>query len=392
MSVNSASLITHLQYFTHRLRVNGIAIDASRLIDYHRAVELTGITNRADFKQAAFTTLISRKDDYDLFDQIFDQYWGGTPSTILATDQEPTNAGGDHGTGAGSFEPAIAESSSHDAASNHHGACSQLEVIRRKDLAKLSEAELRLAEDEIAQTAKLFAHDYSRRRAAANKGREIHFKKLLRLKLTAPDSLKIPRRRRFKNRARLLVFCDVSGSMDSYSRFFLHLLFGVKRAFNRTSIALFSTRATDVTPHFKVGSLERCLGELSQHVTEWSGGTKIGSSLQIGMDFFAEQLRPNTGISVIISDGWDTGDSEVLRTTMLRLRQRSRYVVWLNPLLGDDRYQPLCKGMKTALPHIDYFLPAHDIISLGAALQQLAVLAQNKPIEQLKLQERQYRS
>jgi hypothetical protein len=162
--------------------------------------------------------------------------------------------------------------------------------------------------------------------------------------------------------------------MDRYSRFFLHLLYALKTSFGQTRVALFSTRTVDITAYFDRESPRPFLDRLSRQVTEWSGGTRMGSCFLDFLDLYGEKMRPSSAVTVIISDGWDTGDAEILERAMITLRQRSRRVLWLNPLLGEKDYQPLCRGIRTVLPHVDYFMPAHNVESLRNAAMQISSL------------------
>ena len=370
-------LSAHLRQFAAQLKGSGITIDTSSLLDYYRAVQLVGIDNREDFKQTSRATLISDRNDLLLFDQLFDRYWSAFAITLTI----PTDTCDDEDAAARAntttqTPSAIDESDDNTDSSQQDSdqSASAMEVIRNKDLAQLSATELAAAQREIARIAKLLAYDYGRRRKATKKGPQINFRKLLRLTMLSPDIVEIPYRQVTKKKSRLFVLCDISGSMDRYSRFFLHFLYAIDSAFSHTSVALFSTETVDITADFKQHSIASSLEQLSQHITQWSGGTKIGSSVQTFVDLHGERMNAANSVCIIISDGWDTGKPETLAHAMITLRQRSRCLMWLNPLLGEDGYQPLCQGMRTALPYVDHFMPAHNIDSLTQAIKKLSLL------------------
>lgn len=374
-SAKGYALINHLNQFVSQLKYKGIAIDASRFINFSEATTLVGLSKREDFKQAARLTLIASKDDYRAFEQVFENYWRKrTPLPPLSDGDGDEGAAEASAANPSDYLSEPAANNNDNLRQTDSNAYSQLETLRRKDVAQLTAEEFIAAQQEMARLAKLLAHDYGRRKAPSRKGDSINFRKWLRLNSLRPNHVSIPYRQAVRNKSRLFVLCDVSGSMDRYSRFFLYLLYAMNRSFKRTSIALFSTRTIDVSEDFRRGTMESSLKELSEHVTEWSGGTKIGRSLATFLDFYAHRMNAGNSVSLIISDGWDTGENKTLKKAMINLKQRSQQVIWLNPLLGDEGYQPLCQGMHTALPYIDQFLPAHNIESLRDALKKLSVL------------------
>ncbi len=163
-----------------------------------------------------------------------------------------------------------------------------------------------------------------------------------------------------------MLLCDVSGSMDLYSRFLLQFLFAMQNVFGRVETFTFSTRLTRVTEHLRGRSYRQVLRRLEE-VRDWSGGTKIGESLaEFGREW--SHLLDRRTIVIVLSDGWDTGEPEVLAAALLRIKRRAGRLVWLNPLLGNPSYEPLTRGMAAALPLLDEFAPAHNL----AALRDLA--------------------
>jgi len=165
---------------------------------------------------------------------------------------------------------------------------------------------------------------------------------------------------------RLVLLCDVSGSMDLYSRFLLQFLFALQHVFSRVETFTFSVRLTHVSDVLRARSYRDVLRRL-QEVRDWSGGTKIGESLAEFNRYWAHLVDRRT-IVIVLSDGWDTGDPEVLATELLRIKRRAGRVIWLNPLLGNPSYEPLTRGMAAALPLVDHFAAAHNL----AALRDLA--------------------
>jgi uncharacterized protein with von Willebrand factor type A (vWA) domain len=162
----------------------------------------------------------------------------------------------------------------------------------------------------------------------------------------------------------MVVLCDVSGSMDVYTFFLIQFLYGVQNGLRGVETIVFSTRLTRVTSLLRRRHLQTALRLISETVQDWSGGTKIGMCLREFNDTMAPAMVTSKTLVVIISDGWDTGDTTVLDAEMAKLRARAFRVIWLNPLLGSPNYQPLCKGMHTALPYVHDFMPIHNVESL----------------------------
>jgi uncharacterized protein with von Willebrand factor type A (vWA) domain len=162
---------------------------------------------------------------------------------------------------------------------------------------------------------------------------------------------------------RLVILLDISGSMNPYSLFLVRFAYVLQKYFKHVSTFLFSTQLTNITSALRTRQLQDALHALSQEAAGWSGGTRIGESLH---RFFVEQgrlLSRNT-LFVVLSDGWDTGEPEALAAELGLIKGRVRRLIWLNPLLGMEGYQPVTRGMSAALPYIDVFAPAHNLASL----------------------------
>ena len=171
------------------------------------------------------------------------------------------------------------------------------------------------------------------------------------------------------------MLCDVSGSMDVYSRFLVQFLYAVQTELRHVSTFVFSTRLNEVTHLLKSRSFEEALAGIRQEVDSWSGGTSIGSSLYAFDRRFGKQRLSARSVVVIVSDGWDRGDTSLIARAMTSIKRRSYRIVWLNPLAGGHDYQPLAKGMAAAMPYVDYFMPANNLESLVRVARTLIYLA-----------------
>ncbi|MCH7718131.1 MAG: VWA domain-containing protein, partial [Chloroflexi bacterium] len=189
------------------------------------------------------------------------------------------------------------------------------------------------------------------------------------------EVLHLARRRRKIRRLNLVLLCDVSGSMDVYARFLVQFLYGLQTELRGVSTFVFSTRLFEVTPMLRARTFDEALARVGRHVDGWSGGTRIGACLaEFNRRHAKGRLGPRT-VVVIISDGWDRGDIEQLAREMRMLKRRCYRLLWLNPLLGNADYQPVAQGMVAALPHVDQFLPVHNLESLARVGRTLISLA-----------------
>jgi len=175
-----------------------------------------------------------------------------------------------------------------------------------------------------------------------------------------------------KKLKRLVFLVDVSGSMDKYARFVMPFILSLKGIGPKAEIFVFSTRISNITHIVRNVPAHSVFDHIAREIPSWSGGTRIGHSLhQLNTEQSRQFLNRRT-VVMILSDGWDLGETELLGQEMLTLKRNVDHIIWLNPLSGDPDYQPLCRGMKTAIPYVDYFLPADSLKSLKAVGDLLA--------------------
>jgi uncharacterized protein with von Willebrand factor type A (vWA) domain len=182
---------------------------------------------------------------------------------------------------------------------------------------------------------------------------------------TGGELIELAYKQRRPKRTKLVVICDVSGSMDMYSRLLLQFVYGLQNSFAKVESFVFATSLARITGDLKSKTYQRALDRLSANVRGWSGGTRIGASLATFYDQWQRRIDKRTVI-IILSDGWDTGEPEQLAAVLMHLKQRAGRLIWLNPLLGSSAYEPMTRGMQAALPFIDVFAPAHNLASLRA--------------------------
>jgi hypothetical protein len=227
----------------------------------------------------------------------------------------------------------------------------------------------------ILLIASKIATQVSRRKKRAVKGDEIDPRGTMRKSIKYGGELidLVLRKRRIK-KTRVVLLCDVSGSMDCYSRFLIQFMYGLQNELWGVETFVFSTSLTRITHMIRTRDIMNALERISSDVLGWSGGTNIGRSLSTFNREFAPNLVTHRTVVVIISDGWDRGNVALLEQEIINIKRRCHKVIWLNPLLASKDYQPLCKGMQAVLPHLDYFLSVHNVqslVALGSTMQRL---------------------
>ncbi|MGH2363755.1 MAG: vWA domain-containing protein [Chloroflexota bacterium] len=371
-----ASLTQNMVDFGGRLRAQGLLVTPSEVMDSLRALLLIDLTDRREFYLSLRTVMTSKPDDLPLFDQVFYSFWPAIweeaawdegsdqmqlPSSDQTSQDEDATAGNSHGR---MEVQALGEGDEGEGEEEVAG-YSATERLEGKDFSLFEADEL---EEMIRVTLKLarkMATRLSRRMKAARHSSVVDRRRTMRLNLKyGGDVLELAHKRRKIKKTKLVLLCDVSGSMDVYSRFLLQFIYALQSNFVKTESFVFSTQLSRVTEYFRENDIFDALDKISKEVLDWSGGTRIGASLRtFNADWAASVLDQKT-VVIILSDGWDTGDVDVLEAEMAELRRRAGRVIWLNPLMANPGYQPLCRGMRTALPYVQVFAPAHNLASL----------------------------
>ncbi len=232
------------------------------------------------------------------------------------------------------------------------------------DLAALEQLSLRLLRQMSLRL--------SRRMKIDNLADRVDLRRSIRRSVTrGGDPIVLAYKARKPQKERLVVFLDISGSMNLHSLFLVRFAYALQKHFKRVDTFLFSTSVVEVSDVLRARNLSDALGRLSQRAVEWSGGTKIGGSLgEFNRQHSRRVLSRNT-VFIILSDGWDTGAPEMLAAELQKARRRAEKLIWLNPLLGLKEYQPITRGMSAALPYVDVFAPAHNLESLLALEKHL---------------------
>jgi uncharacterized protein len=391
--------------FGRVLRANGIKVTSSQVMDFVHATQHIGIQNRRRFKEAAEACLVTRGEDREMFSLIFDVFWRSKRTTqendnapefadssaeaIEGLDEAEGEEGSQQSQAAEGMEGmAIDEDSesgdvgdSDDSELESVLTYSGSEALRSKDFSEFTQEELEQARLLMKKLKWEIGMRRSRRKIATSKGRFIDARRTMRKSLqTAGVPLRISQRKvKYKPRA-LIVICDISGSMDRYSRLLLQFIHTIENDMAKVEAFVFGTRLTRVTRVLKKRPIDEAITRVSREVQDWAGGTRIGESIQTFNQEYARRVLRNGAVVLIISDGWDRGDPQLLGNEMMRLQRSSYRLIWLNPLLGSPRYQPLTRGMQAALPYIDDFLPVHNLESLELLADHLSALGDYRPV------------
>ena len=372
------NLLRHLVLFTRLLRLVGVPATPDQLVDLVHALPMLDLRRREEVKDAARAMLVTSCDQATLFDRAFDLFW-----QAWTTEERPVEA--EH---VQKVPPAEGDSQERDQErgqvaeadtgtgtkkepeSEILAAYSAEEVLRHKDFTLLTEAEVRAVVQIIRQFQWHPEQHPARRNRGAVHGTQPDLRRMLRQGLRyGGEVMKFAWQTPKLKRRPLIVLCDVSGSMERYARFLLRFLYVVTNGLERAEVFVFGTRLTRLTRPLRHSDIDLAMKQAAEAVNDWGGGTRIGEALKVFNFVWARRLMSHGPTVLIISDGWDRGNLDILRREMLRLQLNCRRLIWLNPLLGAADYEPLAQGIRTALPFVDDFLPIHNL----ASLEQLAV-------------------
>ena len=244
-------------------------------------------------------------------------------------------------------------------------AYSSTEDLSRRDFSDVTEEESEAVVELIMALTQDIGQRLGRRFRAGRKGERVDLRETLRSSLSRGGELLVLRKKKRRPRKnRFLVICDVSGSMDHYSRFLFQFLYGFQKHVPSVETFIFSTKLTRITPLFRLRKMSVAYRLISEEVDHWSGGTRIGSCLAEYNRRYGTKYSSSNTTCIFLSDGWDQGETELLERELKALKQKVKRLIWLNPLLGMPEYRPIDRGMRTALPFTDDFLDCHDLEQL----------------------------
>jgi uncharacterized protein with von Willebrand factor type A (vWA) domain len=369
--------------FARQLRAAGLAVSLSQLEAFLRAFEWLDACARSDVYHAARTTLLTRREDLTLFDQIFSRFWlGAEPrwkelaKMPLAPRHRPREE-----------RPALAMLLAQKArpadpdveVRDRSLAANADEVLRRKDFAQMTPLELEALRRMLGARRWEFASRVTRRKVPRRSGRELDLRRVpARAARAGGAVLELPKRSAKIKQRPLLVLADISGSMELYTRVLLQFMHLLGQRLGDVESFVFATRLTRISGALRLVNVDRALDEVSASVVDFASGTRIAESLHAFNTEWAGRVLARGAVVIVISDGWERGSAAALKKEMRILRERCHRLIWLNPRLGQPNYLPRVEGMAAALDHVDDFLSCHDMQSLEAVAAHLAALPRRR--------------
>ncbi len=386
----SAEPLGPLVAFGRVLRSRGLPVGTGRILTFVRAVVALGLTDRTTLYWAGRISMVARKEDVGLYDRAFEDWYRSLRSTEDLKIELDLPSLARQGIG-WADEPDGLEARAEVTAAEWHGldeedqepesgdeaairiVASAIEVLRSKSFADLSEEEREEVGRLIRALAVALPQERMRRTHPSAKGARFDVRRTLRrsLRTRGEPFERAWRDRRVRGRPLVLIL-DVSGSMSPYARALVQFGYAAMAAGRRVEVFCFGTRLTRVTKTLRTRDPDRALREIGRTVADWEGGTRIGESLKALLDRWSQRGALRGAVVVLCSDGLERGDPELLRAQMARLGRLAHKVVWVNPLKGSPRYEPLARGMAAALPSVDVFLSGHNLESLSELSRTLA--------------------
>lgn len=381
-------LLRNLVLFGRLLRALGLDVTPTQIIDLAEGLKYIDIRRRQDFKNTARTVLVNRREHLELFDRAFDLFWQARERGELArlelgqlltrqpkAQQEELvlTTAEDRGEGPQpeSEEPGIDQIYTYSA----H------EVLREKEFSELTADEMEEVKHLMQAMAWELEKRRTRRKTRSPHGVVLDMRRMFRQNLRyGGEPLQLAWRRRKRKRRPLVVICDISGSMERYSRILLQFIYVISNGLEKVEAFVFSTRLTRITRYLQERDIDRALDQVADAVQDWAGGTRIGEALKTFNYEWGRRVLGQGAIVLIISDGWDRGDIALLEREMSRLQLSCHRLIWLNPLLGSINYEPLTRGIQAALPYVDDFMPVHNLESLEQLGDLLERMGEYRPL------------
>ena len=372
--------------FARALREAGLPVGVEQTEAFAQALAWIDPLARRELYLVARATLVFRREDLAVFDELFAATFGGPGQPGVAPLAQATPLAPRHDRSeffrtalvaymAERVDPAAREVE----VPEDRKAASGAELLQRKDFGDCTAAEL----DAIARAMRELRFDMtlrvSRRRVRARRKGRLDLPRIVRDAARRGGTVvALARRRRKLRRRPLVVLADISGSMELYSRILLQFLHGVTQRHARTETFVFGTRLTRITSQLQIRNVDAALDHAGREIVDFAGGTRIGDCLRAFDRQYARRVLGRGAVVLVISDGWETGDPARLGAEMRRLAERAHRIVWLNPLLGRAGYEPHARGMAAALAHVDDFLPVNDLRSLHELAARLGQIPRRK--------------
>ena len=383
---SGGKIAANIMHFGRVLRAAGLPVGPAKVLDAFRAVEAVGLGNRQDFYWTLHAVFVNRRDQREIFDQAFHIFWRNPrllermTALVLPSFVDPTSAPETEeinrrlaealkGDQPNAGEDGSDEDDEPDVTVDAVMTWSAREILQDMDFEKMSSDELNQVKRAIARMRLPIMEVPTRRFHRDPSGTRIDMRATLRSALRSGGAtIPLQYRKRRRRHPPLVVLCDISGSMSRYSRMILHFLHAITNDRDRVHTFLFGTRLTNVTRYLRYKDVDDALDRVSEAVDDWSGGTRIGHCLRDFNIKWSRRTLSQGAVVLLITDGLDRDAADGLEDQIERIHKSCRRLIWLNPLLRYDRYEPKSLGARALLPHVDDFRSVHNLQSL----QQLA--------------------
>jgi uncharacterized protein with von Willebrand factor type A (vWA) domain len=342
------------------------------------ALQHVDLASRDEVYHSCRALLVHRHDQLGVFERVFDGFWrmqagrstSATGAASTPGDSDPARVQTESPVHAG-----IDSAGDNEAPPRVMRTWSDVGVLADKDFGEFTPDEITRARAALEQLV-WSPGERRTRRWVPGGGARIDLRRAIARSLrTGGDVAELPQRTRRIRPRPIVLLCDVSGSMERYSRMLLHFAHALTRRQRRVEAFLFSTELTRITRQLRARRIGEAVGAVARSVPDWSGGTRIGAAIRQFHQRWMRRVLRGGPVVLLISDGWDRGDPEVLRAQIARLQRSCHRLIWLNPLIGTHGYEPLTRGLQAALPYVDDFLPARTLTNLADLALHLNALS-----------------
>jgi len=369
------SLPSNITHFGRYLRSKGYVISADDLAGALQGLELIPQHDHDTFRLSLQSMLCKRRDDIEKFNHLFETYWRERKQgeDSKRKDQEEENNATDSSAPNRPSAPPVHElkqwlHGNHEQEETTVETYSKAIALEQKAFTEMSEEEILAIYQLLKRTAKVTRKNDSRRFVTSRRKALFDLRQTVRASLLKGGEFMHLKYRKPKPRKyKLIILADISKSMSLYSRFTLHFILALQHLFSRLEAFVFSLHLQHITAHLQTDLHQKeTINQFIEQASMRSGGTQIGQSLQTFRQQHALAMLDKTTKVLVISDGWDMGDADLIEESMYHIHKQCRQVIWINPLKGNPEYKPEVRGMKAALPYIDHFVSAHNLESLKA--------------------------
>jgi uncharacterized protein with von Willebrand factor type A (vWA) domain len=370
----SGRLADNVLLFARLLRAAGLQLGTGKILDAIEAVNLVGVESQRDLHTALLSQFVTRHEQTPLFDQAFSLFWRnpklmeklmGAMLPTIRTEKDQEQVLRRLGEALSKGSEAQSDPQEQEVELQANLSFSDREVLQSKDFEQMSEAELQIARN-MLQKLKLPVPDVRSRRFQASKQQaRIDMRKTLQQSLRNSATIPLQFKRNRVRPPAIVVLCDISGSMAQYSRMFLHFMHAISNHRDRVHSFVFGTRLTNISRYLRNKDVDIALEATSRAVEDWSGGTRIGLCLEQFNRLWSRRVLSQGAVVILLTDGLDRGEGDDLQKQMDRLSKSCRQLIWLNPLLRYDKFEPKAQGIQSMLPYVDVFRSAHSVESLA---------------------------